>query len=210
MINLLKTTFFILLAINLLACTSDSMTADGSNNAQNASTTVNTSTPIGKVIGYRDNVISLEGQDPIRLDHDTSSVIAIVLRPAETYPTRQSITPEGQMRAEKLSHTFVLCGIEQIYAEGNAALQTAQLVARSNYCNLGVMQDDGTDLLAKMLIKNWKGKKLMVIGNATMMTNAIGSLAGPGKHVVPKDEYDHVFIVRARSLGDADVYHFKY
>ena len=200
--NLIKSVFFFLLAIHLLACNGDNTSANKSEESKDI--------VIGKLLGYRDDICTVEGQQPLHLYRDTSMVTAILLRPAETLPTRPSLSDEGRKRGDLLSHVFVLSGIDQIYGEGNDGLQTGMMTSKSNYCSHGVMTDEGPDHLAKFLLKNYKGKKVMVIGNPTMMTNALNHLAGQGKYTMPADEYDHVFIVQARALGNADVYHFKY
>lgn len=169
-----------------------------------------TSTPDGKLLGFRDNIMTIEGQAAKKFETDSNEVTVIMLRPAETLPTRPSLSPAGQMRADLLAKVFVLSGIQQIYTEGNPGMQTGNMTSRSNYCSLGIVKDDGTDQLSKILLNSYKGKTVMVIGNPNMMTNMLDQLAGPGKYVMPENEYDHVFIVKAKAMGDSKVYHFTY
>ncbi len=196
------------LAFILQACQQESANNNDNKNEVVASQSI--SQVQGKILGFRDNYIRLEGQDPIFVSDDPDAVTAILLRPAETEANGNNLSLYGRVRADSLSKVFVLSGIEHIYCESNASMQTGMMTSKSNFCNYGLMKDDGTDQGAKFLLKNFKGKKIMVIGNPAMMTNMLGHFAGYGKHVMPEDEYDHVFIVRAKGLGDAEVYHYKY
>lgn len=209
--KLFKNTFCFLLVINLLACKNEpsaeqQQTLRGPEDLPHSTT----SAPDGKLLGFRDNIMTIEGQAAKKFEPDSNVVTVIMLRPAETLPTRPSLSPAGQMRADLLAKVFVLSGIEQIYSEGNPGMQTGTMTSRSNYCGLGLVKDDGTDQLSKILLGSWKGKTVMVIGNPKMMTNMLDQLAGPGKYVMPENEYDHVFIVKAKAMGDANVYHFTY
>ncbi len=209
--NPIKFLCFFLLIISVFACKNDP--ADESKKPLRGPeelTRSASSTPDGKLLGYRDNIMTIEGQAAKKFEADSNVVTIILVRPAETLPTKASLSPTGQMRADVLSKVFVLTPIDQIYAEGNAGMHTGNMTSRSNYCSLGVVRDDGTDQLSKVLLGSWKGKTVMVIGNPDMMTRTLDQLAGPGKYVMPANEYDHVFIVKARAMGDSDVYHFKY
>ena len=62
----------------------------------------------------------------------------------------------------------------------------------------------------KTILKNWKGKRVMVIANATMVTNVLTQITGNSDLVVPENEYDNVYVLRAKEMGDAISYHFKY
>ena len=164
----------------------------------------------GKLIGLRNKMLQLDGKEPITLEDDEEVVTVILLRPAETMGTKSSLSREGLMRADQLARAFASCGIEQIYCEGNAAMQTAMMTSRSNASNVGLVKDDGTDQLAKTILKNWKGKRVMVIANAAMVATVLSQITGNTSFAVPENEYDNVYVLRAREMGDAISYHFKY
>ena len=199
----------IFLLFGFMSCQQESSGGNGNKKgASNAQQQV--SQPQGKIIGFRDNFIRVVGQDPIYMADDPEVVTAILLRPAETDPSGNNLSLYGRVRADTLSRVFVLAGIEHIFCESNPSMQTGMMTSKSNFCSSGLMRDDGTDQGAKFLLKNFKGKTVMVIGNPAMMTNMLGHFAGYGKHVMPENEYDHVYIVRAKDIGDAEVFHYKY
>lgn len=170
----------------------------------------NTKAANGKLIGLRNNTLQLDGQDHITLEEDAEVATIILLRPAETMGTKSSLSREGLMRSDYLSRAFASCGIEQIYCEGNAAMQTSMMTSRSNASNIGLVKDDGTDQLTKTILKNWKGKRVMVVANPVMISNMLTQLTGASNYSIPENEYDNVFVVRAKEMGDAVIYHFKY
>ncbi|MEO1258214.1 MAG: hypothetical protein AAFZ15_05430 [Bacteroidota bacterium] len=210
----LKNLLFALLACGFFACGGEA--SQGSGSAQEVPPGIpqvkssGTTAANGKLIGLRNKMLQLEGQDPITLEDDPEVATIILLRPAETMGTKSSLSREGLMRADFLARAFASCGIEQIYCEGNAAMQTAMMTSRSNASNVGLVKDDGTDQLAKTILKNWKGKRVMVIANAGMVTNVLSQIVGNSSLVVPENEYDNVYVLRAKEMGDAVSYHFKY
>ncbi len=216
-----KLTLFFLLTISILSCNpepKDNGDGDGQetqNAAQNApEVEVIKSTTIaeGVMVGLRGNELQLDGKASIMLPEEgnDSVVTVFILRPAETMGVKTSLSARGQIRANLLARTFAKTGIDRIYCEGNAAMQTALMTSRENACDLGLVKNEGTDELSKTILKNFKGKKIMVVGSPRMMTDVLDQLAGPGKFAVSSEDLDQIYVVIAKDMGDAEVHHLRY
>ncbi len=166
----------------------------------------------GVLVGLRGQELQLDSKSPIMLPEvgDESSVTIFVLRPAETVEGRTSISAHGQARAGLLAKTFAHTGIERIYCEGNAAMQTALMTSRENASELGLVKNEGTDELAKTILKNYRGKRVMVVGSPRMMTDLLNQLSGTADYAVSSEDYDQIYAIIAKGLGDAEIHHLRY
>ncbi len=216
-----KLILFLLLTISVLSCNSepkDDSVTDGQDEQADiqkvpeAEVIKSPTIAEGVVVGLRGNELQLDGKASIMLPEEgnDSSVTVFILRPAETMGGKTSLSAHGQIRAGMLARTFAKTGINRIYCEGNAAMQTALMTSRENACDLGLVKNEGTDELSKTILKNFKGKKIIVVGSPRMMTDVLDQLAGPGQYAVSSDDYDQIYVVIARGLGDAEVHHLRY
>jgi len=89
-------------------------------------------------------------------------------------------------------------------------MQTALAAAKgSKDVPFGLVKMDGTDAQAKNLVSNFIGKRVFIAMTLENMEVLLNQLSGKSFDL-PNTEYDNLFVVTARDLGDADVTHLKY
>lgn len=202
----------IFLTLSLFACQSEPKEEAQSENTPTTEApeqAAKSSPAEGKLKQINGSEVLLENGEKIALDAE-DGVTLFLLRHGETMDGRTSLSGPGRVRTGKVSELFLGKKLSQVYADGNASMQTALAAAKgSEDVPFGLIQMDGTDAFAKTLLTNFKGNRVMMALTAENLEVLLNQLTGKTIEI-PQDEYDNVFVLSARNFGDADVSHLKY
>ena len=209
--KILKITLFIFpVVLYLSACGADGSTGKGAA-GESADQPISTNTlSASRLVSWVNNLLTIEGEEPLELKEYSDQLTVVLVRPAETLGTRSSLSPEGQKRADRLSGVLGLSGVEQIFCDGNASMQTAVLTSRITKCPLGLIKGKSAEEIVSFLLKNFKGKKVMVVVAPDTLTQLLALFSGKNDFTIPDDKYDPIFIIQAREQDKAVVYQFRY
>jgi hypothetical protein len=168
----------------------------------------------GKIAFRSGNNLTLVNGDVLKMPpgSDTSVVTIILVRHAERDSTKNAtLSMNGQARGARLAELFEGAAIEQIYVDGNPAMQTGLMTQKANLCDLGTFQPKVMDNILKVLVHSFKGKKTMLVGSKETITQALNTLAGKiYTSKIPDDQYDNIFIAFVKKMGDAEIHHYTY
>jgi len=126
------------------------------------------------------------------------------------------LSAAGAIRAEELSRVLgdvdVIQGLDVILvAPGRASRETAETLARK--LNLPAQEVDTTDpdALAKRILKDYKGKIILVVAEPTAIPALIPEFQG-SKKVPPMadDEYDNLYVVSIPWYGKVKTLRLRY
>ena len=126
------------------------------------------------------------------------------------------LSATGAIRAEELSRVLgdvdVIQGLDAILvAPDRAARETAEPLARR--LNLPVQEVDTTDVdgLAKRILKDYKGKIVLVVAEPATIPLAIPEFQGSKKvPAMADDEYDNLYIVSIPWYGKVKTLRLRY
>lgn len=127
-----------------------------------------------------------------------------------------ALSPQGALRAEELSRVLgnadVVQGVDAIFAHtSNAAAATAEPLARR--LSLPVQSVDTADeeALVKRILKEYKGKVVLVVGNPETIPQIIPAFHGSKKVPAMADaEYDNLYIVSIPWYGKVKTLRLHY
>jgi hypothetical protein len=141
---------------------------------------------------------------------DTSVTTIFIVRHAENMEGKTSLTELGMNRAAALAALLEPAYLSYIYVSDNASMQTGLPVSKSNGCELDLFQAAQADGFLQYLLQNWHGRRVLLVARHDQVGNLLTSLTGDAKYVVPKEEFDNLFLVIAKGMGNAEVRHLKY
>ena len=203
---------FILLTFVFFACQNESAEqapAEQENTPTPAEAPPAKSTVLGKLVKIEGSQIELDNTKTVNLDA-ADAVTLFLVRHAETMEGKTSLSGSGRSRTGQIASIFLGKNLSQVYADGNASMQTALAAAKgSEDVPFGIVKMDGTDDHAKNLVNNFKGKRVFMAMTAENMEILLNQLSGK-EFDVPNEEYDNLFVVTAKNVGDAEVAHLKY
>ena len=200
---------YILLAIGFLACQNEPAEQAGERAPATKTTTAPKSDALGKMVKIEGSELVLDNTKTVALDAE-NAVTLFLLRHAETMEGKTSLSGLGRSRTGRIAELFLGKNLSQVYADGNASMQTALAAAKgSEDVPFGIFQMDGTDAFVKNLMANFKGKRVLIAMTEENLEVLLKQLSGEN-HDIPTEEFDNLFVVSARAFGDADVAHLKY
>jgi len=135
---------------------------------------------------------------------------------ALTPPGDPGLSEAGQRRAVELARQLVgadvVAGIDAIYATPfRRSSETAKPIADALKLPLRSYAADDTELFLDDLVKEYKGKIVLVIGHSNTVPQMIGNM-GASKSVPPiaEDEYDNIYIVSIPWFGKTKTIRLRY
>ena len=128
------------------------------------------------------------------------------------------LSPAGQRRAAELARMLVDAdvipgyGVDAVYSTPyRRTEQTARPVAEA--LELPIISYDAadTELFIEELVKEYKGKIILVVGHSNTIPKMIGGM-GASKNVAPiaENEYDNIFIVSIPWFGKTKTIRLRY
>ncbi|MEY3368484.1 MAG: hypothetical protein RI973_1639 [Bacteroidota bacterium] len=171
------------------------------------------SKPIGKLALPDAEKILLDNNQEILLPekNDTSLITLFIVRNAESQEGKTSLSNTGLARAGYLANIMEKITLDQVFVDGNAAMQTGLFSSQANQVDLSIYQGEKIQDFISLLLGNFKGKRVLVSttpGNLPALLNALSGKIVEGK--MPSEEYDHLYVVKFRKVGDAEIFHLIY
>lgn len=216
MLNFFKILTAIYLMVNFLACkndTADREEATAAVTEELAALNAPLSAPIGKLAIVGDGKFTLDNNKELALPDigDTSVATLFIVRHAENLEGKTSLSEPGLNRAGYLASLMEKADLAQVYVEGNSAMQTGMFSAQANKAEVNLFKGEQAEAFLNMAISNFKGKRVLIVGTPASLPGLLNTLAGEiveGK--MPVTEYDHFFLVKVKSIGDAEISHLIY
>ncbi len=216
MANFFKIFAITVLITSMLACANDDPARDEATAAVNEELAA-LNGPLSPSIGK----LAISGKEKLTLDNgkeitlpeigDTSQVTLFILRNAENVEGKTSLSEAGLNRAGYLASLMEQVDLAQVFVEGNGAMQTGMFSAQANQAEVNLFKSEQAEAFLKMVIGNYKGKRVMIVATPQGVPAVLNALAGKiveGK--MPENEYDHLFVAKVKTIGDAEVQHLKY
>lgn len=170
-----------------------------------------TTSNLPKLKKFKDGVLELVGGDPITLDSSESNTTIFLVPPSQTTGNSSSLSRLGLMQADMLSKVLEESQLEYIYCKGNPAMQTGTASVKVIKCDLGLIGQQDEMALAKFILHNYEGKKVLVVAPPSYLNAFLGILSTDyTKQPFSSDVYDEVYVVNAREIGNAEVLGFKF
>ncbi len=127
-----------------------------------------------------------------------------------------SLSPAGQRRAAELMRQLVdadvVAGIDAIYATPyRRTEETARPIAEALELPLNSYDANDTEAIMEKIVREHKGKIVLVVGHSNTIPVLIGSM-GASKKVPPiaEDEYDNIYIVSIPWFGKTKTIRLRY
>ena len=127
-----------------------------------------------------------------------------------------SLSPAGQRRAAELARQLVdadvVAGIDAVYATPyRRTEETARPIADALELPLNSYDAQDTDLIMDEIVREHKGKIVLVVGHSNTIPMLIGNM-GASKKVPPiaEDEYDNIYIVSIPWFGKTKTIRLRY
>jgi broad specificity phosphatase PhoE len=139
----------------------------------------------------------------------TPLTTAIIIRHAEI--ANDSLSIEGQERADKLVHVVGEVGITAIYAtQFNRTQQTVQPLA--THLGLPVTQYTATDVevLVDQVLSDHAGEVVFIAGHSNTIHLIVDEFCGDPITPIDEGDFDNMFIVTVYRSDRAEVIHLNY
>ena len=127
-----------------------------------------------------------------------------------------SLSPAGQRRAAELARQLVdadvVAGIDAVYTTPyRRTEETARPIADALELPLNSYDAKDTDLIMDEIVREHKGKIVLVVGHSNTIPALIGNM-GASKKVPPiaEDEYDNIYIVSIPWFGKTKTIRLRY
>ena len=127
-----------------------------------------------------------------------------------------SLSPAGQRRAAELARQLVdadvVAGIDAVYTTPyRRTEETARPIADALELPLNSYDAKDTDLIMDEIVREHKGKIVLVVGHSNTIPVLIGNM-GASKKVPPiaEDEYDNIYIVSIPWFGKTKTIRLRY
>ncbi len=127
-----------------------------------------------------------------------------------------SLSPAGQRRAAELMRQLVdadvVAGIDAVYATPyRRTEETARPIAEALELPLNSYDANDTEAIMEKIVREHKGKIVLVVGHSNTIPVLIGSM-GASKKVPPiaEDEYDNIYIVSIPWFGKTKTIRLRY
>jgi len=126
------------------------------------------------------------------------------------------LSPEGQARSAELARQLVdadvVAGIDAIYSTPfRRTVETAQPVADALELEINRYDPDDNEAVLARILKNHKGKIILVVGHSNTLPTLIADL-GASKKVPPiaELEYDNIYVISIPWFGKTKTIRLRY
>ena len=126
------------------------------------------------------------------------------------------LTPAGQRRVAELTRQLVdadvVAGVDAVYSTPfRRTEETARPVAEALGLPLNSYDADDTEAIMENIVRDHKGKIILVVGHSNTLPALIGNM-GASKKVPPiaDDEYDNIYIVSIPWFGKTKTIRLRY
>ena len=126
------------------------------------------------------------------------------------------LSPEGQARSAELARQLVdadvVAGIDAIYSTPfRRTVETAQPVADALELEINRYDPDDNEAVLARILKNHKGKIILVVGHSDTLPTLIADL-GASKKVPPiaELEYDNIYVISIPWFGKTKTIRLRY
>ncbi|MBI5917371.1 MAG: hypothetical protein HY842_18540 [Bacteroidetes bacterium] len=198
----------ILLTINVLACKNEPENKVTSEPLP--TTAADSAAATGNQASYilKEKMMLKDGKELVFPKEKDAAAVIFFATPGATIEGKTSLNPEGQMQAGRLTSTLAQAGIAQVYVEGNAAMQTGLGTARANECEFNLFKADEGESILKVILKNFTGKKVMVVGSPEVISGMMNLVTG--KTDLTAVTGNSMTVAIAKGLGDAEMHEVSY
>ena len=126
------------------------------------------------------------------------------------------LTPAGQRRVAELTRQLVdadvVAGVDAVYSTPfRRTEETARPIADALGLPLNSYDADDTEAIMENIVRDHKGKIILVVGHSNTLPALIGNM-GASKKVPPiaDDEYDNIYIVSIPWFGKTKTIRLRY
>lgn len=127
-----------------------------------------------------------------------------------------ALSEAGKRRAAELARQLVdadvVAGVDAIYATPfRRTRETAQVVADALHLPIHAYSPDDNDAVLETILKNHKGKIILVVGHGNTVPTLMADL-GASKKVPPiqENEYDNIYVVSIPWFGKTKTIRLRY
>lgn len=127
-----------------------------------------------------------------------------------------ALSPAGERRAAELARQLVdadvVAGIDAVYSTPyRRTVDTARPVADALGIEVNLYDPDDNDAVLETILKNHKGKIILVVGHSDTLPTLIADL-GASKQVPPiaENEYDNIYLVSIPWFGKTKTIRLRY
>lgn len=206
--------FFVAMAVLVMACGNDKNVREQATQSA-IEETVPEMLPAahaeGKIVSLDTNRIVLDNTSAIDFPKDKDISTIFLVRNAETKENSTALSEEGMARAGWLATQLQNAHLLQVFcSKDNASLQSANFVARSNEAELNYLNTVDTREMAATLISSYRGKRVLLVATPQVVSNLLQHYLGNQKLKVPDNEYENIYVIFAKQLGDAEMHHLLF
>jgi len=190
-------------------------------NEGNSTSTASTSKTVKKATANK--LDQIDGNQVLMLDgtkteipywNDKDALILYLVRHAEKKEDSDNpdLTAEGKERAKHLSIVTRNANIDKVYQSGmKRTFQTALPSLQANGVASEMYDPHQLTKLVDGLLENDKGKKYLVVGHSNTTPAIMNHLLGKMVYKnIPHEEYDNLYIVATKGIGDTQIIEVKY
>lgn len=165
----------------------------------------------GKIVSLDTNRIVLDNTTVIDLPKDKDVATIFLVRNAETREGSTALSEQGMARAGFLATQLQHAHLLQVFcSKDNASLQTANFVARANEAELNYLNTWDTREMAATLISSYRGKRVLLVATPQAVSSLLQHYLGNKKLKTPDNEYENIYVIFAKELGDVELHHLLF
>lgn len=174
--------------------------------------------PVPMVLSIRDGQILAPGDSTYRIPHwgDSTYIILYCVRHAEKVRDGSKdpgLTAEGQARAERLGRILEEAPLERIYTTPyRRTMLTGEAVQRhAGEPPFETYPPEAQEVWLDSVLAGGGGKQYLVVGHQNTIPQLLNRLSGKLSYQNLGDyEYDRLFVVITRGLGQTEVLECRY
>ncbi len=165
----------------------------------------------GKIVSLDTNRIVLDNTSVIDLPKDKDVATIFLVRNAETKEGSTALSEQGMARAGFLATQLQNAHLLQVFcSKDNASLQTANFVARSNEAELNYLNTWDTREMAATLVSSYHGKRVLLVATPQVVSSMLQHYTGNKKLKTPDNEYENIYVIFAKGLGEVELHHLLF
>ncbi len=165
----------------------------------------------GKIVQLDTTRIVLDNTSVIDLPKDKDVATIFLVRHAETKEGSTALSEKGMARAGFLATQLQQAHLLQVFcSKDNASLQTANFVARANEAELNYLNTWDTREMAATLISSYRAKRVLLVATPDVVSKLLQHYTGNKKLKTPDNEYENIYVIFAKELGDVQLHHLLF
>lgn len=165
----------------------------------------------GKIVSLDTNRIVLDNTKVINFPKDKDMATIFLVRHAETKEGSTALSEKGMARAGFLATQMQNAHLLQVFcSKDNSSLQTANFVARSNGSELNYLNTWDTREMAATLVSSYRGKRVLLVATPQVVSSLLQHYLGNKKLKTPDNEYENIYVIFAKELGDVEMHHLLF